>query len=334
MERDFIDMNICIIGFGSIGPVHAEAVHNIPGATLYGICDIDKQRADSGAKKYGAKAYYSLDEVIADNNIDSVHICTPHYLHYKMITAAADAGKKVVCEKPITMTEEEFDRLAANYSDYGIFPIIQNRTNKCIRELKRLAAEDNTLGKLMGIKGEMTWCRGADYYNSAEWRGTKKYEGGGVLINQAVHTLDLMVYFGGRPRSVIASMSNNSLKGIIEVEDTVDARLKFESGTVGIFYATNAYSASPQPTLTLNYENAEFLYADGKLYKDGVKICEDESGFLGKRNWGSGHMRTLYDFYVNNSALGISDISDTMYAMFGIYKSAEENSRKVTINCR
>lgn len=334
MERDFIDMNICIIGFGSIGPVHAEAVHNIPGATLYGICDIDKQRADSGAKKYGAKAYYSLDEVIADNNIDSVHICTPHYLHYKMITAAADAGKKVVCEKPITMTEEEFDRLAANYSDYGIFPIIQNRTNKCIRELKRLAAEDNTLGKLMGIKGEMTWCRDADYYNSAKWRGTKKYEGGGVLINQAVHTLDLMVYFGGRPLSVIASMSNNSLKGIIDVEDTVDARLEFESGTIGIFYATNAYSASPQPTLTLNYENAEFLYADGKLYKGGVKICEDESGFLGKRNWGSGHMRTLYDFYVNHSALGISDISDTMYAMFGIYESAEENSRKVTINCR
>ena len=251
------------------------------------VADIHFEKAQDYAERFHTKPYASLEEMIEKEQPDVLHVCTPHYLHYKMITAAADAGKKVVCEKPITMTEEEFDRLAANYSDYGIFPIIQNRTNKCIRELKRLAAEDNTLGKLMGIKGEMTWCRGADYYNSAEWRGTKKYEGGGVLINQAVHTLDLMVYFGGRPLSVIASMSNNSLKGIIDVEDTVDARLEFESGTIGIFYATNAYSASPQPTLTLNYENAEFLYADGKLYKGGVKICEDESGFLGKRNWGS-----------------------------------------------
>lgn len=327
-------MNVCIIGFGAIGPIHAEAVLSIPGVTLYGICDIDKQRADNGAKKYGAKAYYSFDEVISDNSIDSVHICTPHYLHYKMITAALDAGKKVVCEKPITMTEEEFNKLEADYSDCSIFPIIQNRTNKCIMELKRLVEEDNTFGKLMGIKGEMTWCRSANYYNSAKWRGTKKYEGGGVLINQAVHTLDLMVYFGGKPQSVIASMSNKSLNGVIEVEDTVDARIAFESGTIGIFYATNAYSVSPQPTLTLNYEDSEFLYADGKLYKDGVKICEDESCFLGKKNWGSGHMRTLYDFYINHSVLGISDISNTMRTMFGIYKSAEENSRKVTINCR
>ena len=327
-------MNVCIIGFGSIGPVHAEAICNIPGVTLYGICDINKQRAEEGAAKYNVKAYYSFDEVIADTNIDSVHICTPHYLHYEMITAAADAGKKVVCEKPITMTKPEFDKLMADYSDYGIFPIIQNRTNKCIRELKTIITEDNTLGRLIGIKGEMTWCRDAGYYNSAKWRGTKKYEGGGVLINQAVHTLDLMVYFGGRPLSVISSMSNKSLKGIIDVEDTVDARLEFESGAVGIFYATNAYSTSPQPTLTLNYENAVFLYSDGRLYKNGDKICEDESEFLGKRNWGSGHARTLYDFYVNHTALNISDISDTMYAMFGIYKSAEENSRKVTINCR
>ena len=103
-------MNVCIVGYGAIGPLHAKTLASLKEVKLYAICDIDRKRAEKGAKEYGAKAIYSFERVLSDKNIDSVHICTPHYLHYSMIVKALDAGKKVVCEKPIVMTEEEYKK--------------------------------------------------------------------------------------------------------------------------------------------------------------------------------------------------------------------------------
>ena len=98
-------MNICIVGNGAIAKVHAQAVIKTEGVNICGICDVDKSRADSGAAEYGASAYYDYADVVADKNIDGIHICTPHYLHYEMIKVAADAGKKIVCEKPLVMKQ-------------------------------------------------------------------------------------------------------------------------------------------------------------------------------------------------------------------------------------
>ena len=202
-------MNACIVGYGAIGPVHAESLTKLKNVTLYAICDIDKERADKGAEDYGAKAYYSFDDCIKDENIDVVHICTPHYLHFEMICKALENGKIVIAEKPVVMKRSEFDYLAKNYDTSKIYPIVQNRKNACMEELDRIVATED-VGKFLGVKGILTWHRDEEYYSSAEWRGTKECEGGGVLINQAVHTLDLMMYFGGKAKKVCASMSNNS----------------------------------------------------------------------------------------------------------------------------
>lgn len=317
-------MNICIVGFGAIGPVHADSISLIDSVTLYGICDIVKERADKAAEKYGCKAFYSFDECLLDKNIDSIHICTPHYLHYDMIKKAIQANKKVVAEKPIVMKKDEFSALLKDYSDAPIFPIVQNRTNLCIKELKNIIDTDQNLGKLTAVKGILTWYRTAEYYKSSAWRGTKLYEGGGVLINQAVHTLDLMVYLGGKVSSVTASASNKSLRDVIEVEDTIDALLQYENGAKGIFYATNAYTSNSPVQLELEFENASFKYMSGKLHRNNELICTDEIKFLGKAYWGSGHERTLYDLYVNKSTLGLADIKNTMYTIFAIYESAEK----------
>ena len=315
-------MNVCIIGFGAIGPIHAEALTVIKNVNLYGICDIKKERADKGAEKYGCKAFYDFDECISDEKIDFIHICTPHYLHFEMIEKAVSSGKKVIAEKPVVMTYEELEKLYEKYSDSDVFPIIQNRTNTCIKHLKNIIDTDLSIGKLISSKGFLTWHRDADYYKSDSWRGTKAYEGGGVLINQAVHTLDLMIYLGGNIKNVSASMSNKSLKGIIEVEDTVDAFMEYENGAKGIFYATNAYSTDSPVFLEFVFENAVFRYSDKKLYKNNELICEDDARFLGKAYWGAGHERVFYDLYVNNKGFTLSDIKNTMQTMFKIYESA------------
>ena len=315
-------MNVCIVGYGAIGPVHAEALSHIENVNIYGICDCDKERADNGAKKYLTKAFYDFDDCINDKNIDFIHICTPHYLHFGMITKALDSGKRVVVEKPAVMTKSEFDMLFSGYDVSKIFPIVQNRTNICVEKLKELT-DSNAFGRLKGIKGILTWNRDAAYYNSAAWRGTKKYEGGGILINQAVHTLDLMVYLAGETKRISASAHNYSLKDVIEVEDTVEAYIKFKSGATGIFYATNAYSSNSDVQLELDFENASAAYIFGKLYVNGELICSDSTEFAGKNYWGSGHLKTLRDLYINNSTFSLADIKSTMDAMFAVYESAK-----------
>lgn len=320
--------NVCIVGFGAIGPVHAEALSHIENARLYAICDINKERADRAGEKYGAVAYYSFDDCLCDKNIDVVHICTPHYLHFEMIIKAIESGKRVVAEKPAVMTPMEWETLEKEYDLTMIFPIVQNRTNTSIARLEQIINEDKSLGKLMGIKGIVTWKRDADYYNSADWRGRKEYEGGGVLINQAIHTLDLMVKFAGGAESVSASCSNLSLTGVIDVEDTAVARIDFKSGVTGIFVATNAYYESTPITLEIEFENKKFIYQDGMLISGGEILCKDSPAYIGKTYWGDGHTKTLADYY-SGSEFSLNDIKDTMRLLFGIYESAEIGKKVV-----
>lgn len=322
-------MNACIVGYGSVGPIHALSLSQSNCANIYAICDADKERADKGAKEYNAKAFYDYDECLQDKNIDCVHICTPHYLHFEMIKSALLAGKKVIAEKPVTMKKEEFYYLFENFDTTNIFPIIQNRTNLCIKKLAELISSNN-FGKITGAKGILTWCRDESYYKQDHWRGKKEFEGGGVLINQAVHTLDLMMFFCGKAKNVEATMKNYSLKGVIDVEDTVDAYIEFENGAKGIFYATNAHAVNSSVELEFEFEKARLLYTNGKLFLNGECVCEDSSNFLGKHYWGMGHARTLCDFYSGESTLSLCDIKNTMDAMFAIYESAEKG-KEITI---
>ena len=314
--------NVCIVGYGAIGPIHAESVSLLPNVCVYAICDIDQTRAVAGAKQYSCKVFSNIEECLKDDNIDSIHICTPHYLHFEMIEKCIAAGKQVVVEKPIVMTQDELECLYTKYLGKPVFPIMQNRTNTCIQKLKEIMEKEPELGRFQAVKGLLTWCKDIHYYQRDFWRGTKTYEGGGVLINQSIHTLDLMLYLGGAVRSVYANTSNKSLQGVIEVEDTVDARLNFENGAVGIFYATNGYVKNSPIQIEWEFEHASFRYMDSKLYRDGLLICQDEGNFLGKDYWGFGHERQLYDIYVKKNPITLGDVKHTMQTMFAMYKSA------------
>lgn len=326
-------MNAVVVGYGAIGPVHAKAIDEIEGVTLYGICDIIKERADEAALKYNTKAFYDYDECLKDENVDYVHICTPHYLHYEMITKALDSGKRVVVEKPAVMTKKELDVLYSKYDTKKIFPIIQNRTNLCIAELQKRISENDDLGELKGIKAIVTWSRDKAYYTNDDWHGRKAKEGGGVLINQALHTLDLMMLFGGKAESACACAGNFSLKNVIEVEDTLSAFINYKNGAKGIFFATNAYSKNSDVEVELHFENRTFSYRGAKLYENEEYICSDSDEFEGKKYWGAGHKKTLYDLYVGDSKLCLDDVKDTLMALFAIYESANDGkSREITVN--
>lgn len=321
-------MNVCVVGYGAIGPLHAKTVSSLKGVKLYAICDIDRKRAEKGAKEHGVKAMYSFERVLADKNIDSVHICTPHYLHYSMIVKALDAGKKVVCEKPIVMTEEEFKKLLAHPKSDEVCVVMQNRLNPCIREFKEIA-DSKDFGEVCGIKGMLTWCRDQEYYDSDEWRGTWSKEGGGVMINQAIHTLDYFSYIGGKIKSVNAIMANFSLKGIIEVEDTMAVHMVYENGIKGIFLATNAFSEHSDPYFEIVFEKGVLRYEDGRLLVNGECITEDQKADGRKWYWGLSHEALIGEFYKIGKHFNVKDVKDTMELMFACYKSAKSGQEIV-----
>lgn len=316
--------HVCVVGYGSVGPTHAAALSKIENVNLYGICDVDRERANTGALQYNCKAFYEFEECLKDENIDSIHICTPHYLHYEMIEKCLAAGKEVVTEKPVTMKSEEFSSLLAKHADKPIHVVMQNRTNNCIKAMKNIIENEAGIGKLLCAKAFLTWHRDESYYSKGEWRKYWSQAGGGVLMNQSIHTLDLMLYLCGDVKNVTASMSNKSLQGIAEIEDTVDAFLQFENGATGIFYATNAHGKNSKPQLELEFENTSFLYINGNLFRDGELICSDDRTYSGKDYWGSGHARLIYDLYMNQTGFTLSDVKNTMETVFEIYKKARQ----------
>ncbi|MBE7045172.1 MAG: Gfo/Idh/MocA family oxidoreductase [Ruminococcaceae bacterium] len=334
--------NACIVGFGAIGPIHAKAIAETKDAKLYAICDVIEERAKKGAEQYGAKVYTDFDTMLSDKEIDVVHICTPHYLHVPMATACLSAGKNVVLEKPVVMKPEEFEILAnaVENSPNKLCTMLQNRTNPCVRRLRK-EMQEKDLGDLKAVCAFLTWTRDEAYYRSEEWRGKWDTEGGGVLINQAVHLIDLMSWLGGGVEQLRCNISTKYLDDIIEVEDTADAVFYMKNGTRGCFYATNAYSENSPFRLELQFEKALYRYADGLLYciRDGqVEILEnDEKPTTGGKNyWGTGHLEVIRDFYQSletgtENYLCLKDAWHSAKVLMGMYTSAKQNGKMIQI---
>ena len=308
---------VCIIGCGAISGVHIEAVKNCINAELYGICDIDKSKKEI-ADRLNVKFFDNFDDVLSDKEANAVHICTPHYLHFEMIKKALKYGKKVVCEKPCAITKAEFDALVKTDNIEAVCFVMQNRLNKSIEELKKII-NNKELGSITGVCGILAWHRTREYYSRANWRGKWATEGGGVLINQAIHTLDLMSYLAGEIEDVKANMTNFSLSDVIEVEDTCTAYLKFKSGING---ATNANAENDDMELSVYFEKGTVKCAMDKLFVNGKEICANERTVIGKNYWGNMHEKLIADFYDRNIFFDINSIENTMNTLFAIYESA------------
>lgn len=336
-------MKAAIVGCGGIARVHAESISILQEHKLVAFADIKKERAKSFSETYGGRAYESLEAMLDQEEIDVLHVCTPHYLHVPMTVLALSKGIHVYQEKPAAISLEQYKELGCMVQKSGArFGIsFQNRYNACVVRAKELI-ESGKAGKVLGGKAFVTWKRDEEYYKGSDWRGRLATEGGGCLINQSVHTLDLLVTLLGRPIEVEAEIFNHHLKESIEVEDTVEAYITFETKEgkcCGNFYATNSFCTDSipiievvcenmilrieDPSLTIIYPNSTWEHA--KLQKGNAAI--------GKRYWGNGHEKAIREFYgsVENKTeflLDFKNTDTTNRLMFAIYKSAEEG-RKV-----
>lgn len=315
-----------IVGCGGISQVHAAVLTQLPEVNLIACADIRMERAQAMAEKTGCHAYASLEEMLENEKLDAVHLCVPHYLHAPMALQIAQKGIAVFTEKPPIMIRSQWEMLkeAADLVPLGI--CFQNRYNPNVKEAERLLAK-GCYGKLLGARAFVTWHREAPYYQDSGWRGTWATEGGGVLINQSIHTLDLLVRFIGPVSQVQAHMANDHLQNIIEVEDTVSARL-IAGDRTALFYATTAYLCDSPVLIELQLEKAVL-----RLENDALDIITKEGRqtltfstpeTLGKGYWGNGHGTCIADFYrslhehtpYQNDLASVKETADVMLRMY------------------
>jgi predicted dehydrogenase len=239
-----------IIGAGTISAFHAEAIRGEPRAQLTAVFDVDAARASDFAAKNGIAAYSKLARFLADAPIDAVTIATPTGLHGEVAIAAAHAGKHVLCEKPLETTPEKSQAIIDACRESGVIlaPVFQYRFGAGVMTLKR-AIDSGRFGRILSISARIKWWRSQEYYDSGAWRGTFALDGGGCLMNQAIHTIDLMLHFAGSPEQVFGYTATRT-HARIEVEDNASAIVRFKSGAFGVIEA----STSCAPGLPLRIE--------------------------------------------------------------------------------
>lgn len=237
------------LGFGIVGPgkvahTHAAALATMEGAAegarLAAVCGRDAGRTAAFAAQYGARPYTDLDALLADPDVDAVLLCTPHPRHAEEGVRAARAGKHVLVEKPLCLTAADADRMIAAARGAGVRlgVVSQRRLYEPVRRV-RDAIDAGRIGRpVLGTLSLLGW-RGPEYYAMDAWRGTWAGEGGGVLVNQAVHGLDLLLWFMGEVVEVQGAWANLNHPDI-EVEDTAVATLRFRGGGLGSVVVSNS----------------------------------------------------------------------------------------------
>ena len=293
-----------IIGCGAISHTHISSINENNLSKIEAVCDIIEERAKAAALEAGCDKYYTdYRKMLCECcDADVVHICTPHYLHAEMAIYAVEHGFDVYLEKPCAMNSTQAKEIQAKAKEYGkkVCVSFQNRLVKTTAAAKAII-ESGKMGKLIGMKGLVTWERSGAYYTESGWRGKWDTEGGGVLMNQSIHTLDLLYYFGGRPERVEGSVALRKNRGTIEVEDTAEATIWFKNGVTAIFYATNCHVCTTPAELELILEKGSLLISNDILYEniDGhLREAVENNGIsIGKSVWGAGHTVMIGNFY-------------------------------------
>ena len=322
---------IAIIGAGVIGNLHAKVLGELD-FDISCICDINLQKAKALKETCAPNAdiYTDWKKMIDEAKPDVVHVCTPHYLHAEMVIGALSRDVNVLCEKPLCMSPEEIPLiLAAEKASRAKLGVChQNRYLSTNRFVKEYLSDK----KVSVAHGSVVWRRDAKYYNSEEWRGTVAKEGGGVLINQALHTLDLMQWFCGMPEHALSSSDNLSLKGVIEVEDTIS--VIFDGEQPFSFFATNASLKNMPVGINLTLSNGEFinLFPEFVVIDGEVRVKNKQTKCLGKPCYGSGHQLLISDFYrcvEENDIFPIDgeEGAKVMKLIFAAYQSKGEKTK-------
>ena len=319
---------VALVGCGVISVNHLSALTKLDNVEIVALCDINILRAENRKNEYNLNCsiYSDYYEMMKKEKPDAIHICTPHYLHCPMACYALDNNVNVFLEKPMCINQEEIDELllAERNSSAKITVCFQNRFNPVTILAKKIADED---GGVITAFGSVFWERNAPYYTESGWRGSMKTEGGGVMINQAIHTIDLLCQFLGKPVTICATKANHHLKGIIDVEDTCEGIIGFDSGKYGNFYTTTSFRKKDCTEVCLITKNHEIVIKNPYLYVDGKSVdLEIPTEYVGKACYGAGHNTVIADFYsaIENGTEVPVSLESAQYAvkiLLAAYKS-------------
>jgi predicted dehydrogenase len=235
-------MKFAVVGAGVIGNTHAQTIANLPGAEVGVVVDVQLERAQDLAGRHQARAHSSISQALSLPDIDAVAICTPSGAHADLVVAALEAGKHVVVEKPLDVSLAAARRVAVAPHDSGrqVTVISQHRFDPSALVVRE-ALSSGRLGRVTSGSASAPWWRSQAYHDSAGWRGTWAMDGGGALMNQGIHTVELLVWFLGRSVEVFA-WTGLLAHERIEVEDTAVATIRFAGGALGVIHgATGAY---------------------------------------------------------------------------------------------
>ena len=270
-------IKIAILGCGIIGDIHAAAISELSAiCELAAICDVDPVRAEAYGKKYNARAYSDYMQMLSDPTVDAVNICTPSGMHADQAIAALEAGKHVLCEKPLALCARDARRVCEAERRTGrlVGVVFQTRYEEDILTLRHVIAEGR-LGQLVFCDIYMKYWRDPAYFEVSPWRGTYLMDGGGALMNQGIHGVDVMHYLCGAPKLLSAKVK--TLVHRIETEDTAVATVEYPSGALGVIQAST--SANPgfdrrieihgsRGYATVVNSSLEKLYIDGAFLVD------------------------------------------------------------------
>ncbi|MBE6390999.1 MAG: Gfo/Idh/MocA family oxidoreductase [Lentisphaerae bacterium] len=343
-----------VIGCGVIAPTHIAGIEAVPNAELVALCDIDPERLNKRGDEYNVdnrKRYTDYRDLLADREIDLVHVCTDHASHCQIVVDALNAGKHVICEKSSGRVDADLEAMAnaaKAHPELVSSGIFQHRFVKQNCALKELV-ENSKFGKMVLVNLSFCCKRTNEYYQADAWRGTMAGEGGGILINQAIHHLDQLRFIFGDIDYVTAASGNLTHQGVIEVEDTAAFTMEFASGVLGSVSATNSSNTRWRSSLicsgtdaTLEFANEQPIYVDAadETLKSEIETLlappAKEERIVGKSYYGTGHtaqIADVVDSIENKRAPKVSLIEaiNSSSLIMAVYESARNNGARTAV---
>ncbi|MGO3266425.1 MAG: Gfo/Idh/MocA family protein [Sphingobacteriaceae bacterium] len=341
MERIY---GFALIGTGAIARMHAHAIQAIPHAKLIAVYNHNMEKAVQFAQAHQTRAYGELKELLDDPLVDIVCICTPSGAHLEPALAAIARGKHCLIEKPLEITSARCAQIiqAAEKKGVQVSTIFPSRFHPAAQTIKT-AMENGKFGNLVLANAYVKWSRTPDYYRAANWRGTWALDGGGALMNQGIHAVDLLLWYMG-PVDYVQAISANRMHLNIEVEDTIVAQLKFQSGALGTIECTTAaFSGSPktieiigtQGRIALHEEQiTSWEFAD--VHENQGEITDRSNELAGGQNdpmaiGHLGHQRQIEDFLQalttgHTPRIASAEGAKAVSIIEAIYQSARQKS--------
>ncbi len=329
-----------IIGAGVISASHAQGITATPNAQIGAVCDIIEEKAVALAEKYGVdKIYTDYHELLKDPDIDAVSVCVPSGMHGEIVMAAARAGKHILCEKPVEITKEKIDEMirVVESTNVKVQCVFQRRIRSTSQKVKA-ALDSGVFGKVLMASAYLKYYRTAEYYQSAGWRATWEYDGGGCLMNQGVHGIDLISWLMGGIKRVSA-VTRTQIHDI-PVEDAAVAVVEYENGAIGVIEGSTCVKPAQSTRFEISCENGSIIFDDGGIKQwylngedvpvenltteaavgvndDPTKVLTNDHGVL------VGHLVKCIEEGTEPS-IPLSDARRSVEAILAIYQSSRE----------